>query len=179
MLPSLPGVGIAVDHLTRPDGRNQIRISKSEIRNKFKIRKPQCSKPGRSVASHRAFGTFGFRICFVFRASDFVFPRCARRARILRTETLTRLSSFHPAGQFSPPAGPGRLLRTAASRRSARWRLVECDQVGASNMRLHQTLAAPRPRSPHLQQPGVRYGGLVPVDIDQAVIGLLQINPCR
>ena len=31
---------------------------------------------------------FEFGVCFGFRASDFVFPRCAHRARILWVKTL-------------------------------------------------------------------------------------------
>jgi len=51
-------------------GRNQIRISKSEIRNKFKIPMFQCpkQKPMASIFGHLNLGH-----CFGFRASDFGF----------------------------------------------------------------------------------------------------------
>ena len=76
--------------------RNQIRNSKSEIRNKFKTQNP-------NVPNHLEESTqkrwdrdrrfepsiFEFGVCFGFRASDFELPGCAHRATTLRTESLT------------------------------------------------------------------------------------------
>ena len=57
-------------------GRNQIRISnpKSETNSKLEI---QMFKTNPSTCASFGFWSFGFWICFVFRASDFVFPTCA------------------------------------------------------------------------------------------------------
>ena len=69
-----------------PLGGNQIRISKSEIRNKFKAQMLQCSKQKPSVPRFWSFefGSLDIVSDFVLRISDFQLLRMVQRSCRLR-----------------------------------------------------------------------------------------------
>ena len=65
----------------------QIRISKSEARNKFKIRKLQCSKQ-KFTSLALVIWIWVIEFCFGFRASDFEFLASLQLAQKLKFNVL-------------------------------------------------------------------------------------------
>ena len=114
-----PAIPFSRRLLTRAGAATKMRISKSETNSKLEI---QMFKTNPSTCASFGFWSFGFWICFVFRASDFVFPTCAHGARILRTETLARLRLQPTVACERRTAGAGQFK--GDSTRSSRMQMV-------------------------------------------------------
>jgi len=99
-------------------GRNQIRSSKSEIRNKFKIQMLQCSKqkPTGSRFWSFEFGSLDIVSDFVLRISDFQILR--KSQKIHRLGPKTNRKPIHPLNRGQAPGSkPAGLQRLSSEMR--------------------------------------------------------------